>query len=166
VSAPDRLEALVRHETAMATVRAFGSRSGAAQVLVLIDRGDDAAPTMVEWRAGIPLELTDEGITWEVPDEIGADVAPLPLPHVHPAAPASSLRIDAEAGIVEGPMGAVAALCLAVRSLAEAFGGRSVASADWPTAEAERHFTIAARPGEPAVLGVGDQLFELPGSPA
>lgn len=147
----------------MATVRAFGSRSGAEQVLVLIDRGDDAAPTMVEWRPGIPLELTDEGITWEVPDDIAADVAPLALPGVGRAAPASALRIDAEAGVVEGPVGAVAALCDAVRALAEAFGGRSVASADWATVEEERPFTVAARPGEPAVLGVGDQLFELPG---
>jgi hypothetical protein len=148
----------------MATVRRFGHRSGAERVLVLIDRGEDLTPTMVEWRPGVPLELTDEGITWEVPDEIGADVQPLGLPEVARAAPASSMRIDVEAGTVEGPVGAVAALCDAVRALAGAFGGASVASADWATAEAGRPFTIAARPGEPAVLGVGDQLFEVPGS--
>ncbi len=150
----------------MATVRAFGDRSGADQVLALIDRGDDSPATMVEWRRGVPLELTDEGITWEVPDEIGADVEPLPLPQVRRAAPATSLRIDTDAGIVEGPIGAVAGLCDAVRSLAEAFGGRSVVSADWPTSEPERHFTVAARPGEAAVVGVGDQLFGLPERPA
>lgn len=150
----------------MSTVRAFGDRSGAEQVLVLIDGGDESPATMIEWRRGIPLELTDEGITWEVPDEIGADAEPLPLPHVRRGAPASSLRIDAEAGIVEGPIGAVAGLCDAVRSLAEAFGGRSVVSADWPTAEPESHFTVAARPGEAAVVGVGDQLFELPDRPS
>jgi len=146
----------------MATVRAFGERSAAEQVLVLIDQGEGAPPAMIEWRPGVPLELTDAGITWEVPDEIGAGVPPLPLPEVRAAAPASALRIDAEAGSVEGPVGAVAALCDAVRGLAEAFGGLSVASADWPTATASRPFTIAARPGEPAVLGVGDELFELP----
>lgn len=149
----------------MATVRAFAERSGAQQVLVLIDRGEEATPTMLEWRAGRPLELTDEGITWEVPDDIAAEVEPLPLNGVRRAPPASSLRIDSEAGLVEGPIGAVEALCDAVRELAEAFGSRSVASADWASAQAETPFTIAARSGEPAVLGVGDEMFELPGRP-
>lgn len=158
----DRLDALVRHETAMATVRAFGARSSAEQVLVLVDSGDEGEPTMVEWRPGIPLELTAAGVTWEVPDDIAADVPPLPLPGVRPAAPASSVRVDVDAGTVEAPPGALPALCDAVRALAEAFGGLTVASADWPTSQPGRALTVAARPGEPAVVGVGDQLFELP----
>jgi hypothetical protein len=162
VGSEDQLDALVRHETAMATVRAFGTRSSAEQVLVLLESGDDAAPTILEWRADVPLELTDAGITWEVPDEIAAEAAPLPLPGVAAAAPASSIQVDLEAGTVQAPPGALPALCRAVTVLAEAFGGRSVASADWPTRESGQPLTIAARPGEPAVLGVGEQLFEIP----
>lgn len=146
----------------MATVRAFGTRSSAEQVLVLLDSGDEAAPTMLEWRPEIPLELTDEGITWEVPDEIAGRAAPLPLPGVGAAAPASAIAIDLEAGTVQAPPGALPALCRAVSALAEAFGGRSVASADWPTRQPGQPLTVAARPGEPAVIGVGDQLFEVP----
>ncbi len=162
----NRLDALVRHETAMATVRAFGERSSAEQVLVLVDSGEESEPTMVEWRPGIPLELTASGITWEVPDDIAADVPPLPLPGVRPAAPASAMRVDIDAGTVEAPPGALPALCEAVLALAGAFGGLTVASADWPTSEAGRALTVAARPGEPAVVGVGDQLFELPAAGA
>lgn len=158
----NRLDALARHETAMATVRAFGTRSSAEQVLVLVDSGGEGESTVVEWRPGIPLEVTAGGITWEVPDDIADDVPPLPLPGVRPAAPASSLHVDVEAGTVEAPPGALPALCEAVSALAEAFGGLTVASADWPTSEAGRALTVAARPGEPAVVGVGDQLFELP----
>ena len=155
------LDALARHGTAMATVRSFAARSSAEQVLVLLDSGEDVAPTMLEWRPGIPLELTDGGITWEVPDEIAAESAPLPLPGVTAAAPASAIEVDLEAGTVQAPPGALPALCRSVAALADAFGGRSVASADWPTREPGRALTIAARPGEPAVIGVGDQLFEV-----
>ena len=145
----------------MATVRDFAARSRAEQVLVLLDTGDDEAPTMLEWRSQAPLELTDGGITWEVPDEIVAGADPLPLPEIVPAAPASSIHVDLEAGTVEAPPRALPSLCDAVRALASAFGGRSVASADWPTRQGGRPLTVAARPGEPAVLGVGDQLFEI-----
>ena len=148
----------------MATVRAFGASSRAEQVLVLVDSGEDGTPTMLEWRPGIPLELTDGGITWEVPDEISAEAAPLPLPHVGPGPPASAIEVDLDAGTVQAPPGALPALCRAVVALAEAFGGRSVASADWPTRQSGQALTIAARPGEPAVIGVGDQLFEVAGS--
>lgn len=162
----DQLEAVTRHGAAMATVRAFGARSSAEQVLVLLDTGEDEAPTMIEWRPGIPLELTDGGITWEVPDEIAGEGTELPLPAVGVAAPASSIEVDLEAGTVQAPPGALPALSRAVVALAEAFGGRSVASADWPTRHSGRPLTIAARPGEPAVIGVGDQLFEVAGAPS
>ena len=145
----------------MATVRAFGASSGAEQVLVLLDSGEEDVPTMVEWRPDAPLELTDGGITWEVPDDIAGASAPLPLPGVRAAAPASSIQVDLESGTVQAPPGALPALCRAVAALAEAFGGLSVASADWPTRQPGRPLTVAARPGEPPVIGVGDQLFEV-----
>ena len=157
----DQLDALTRHGVAMATVRAFGARSSAEQVLVLLDSGEDDSPTMVEWRPGIPIELTDGGITWEVPDEIAGEAPALELGDVTAAAPASAIEVDLDAGTVQAPPGALPALCRAVTALAEAFGGRSVASADWPTRRPGQPLTIAARPGEPAVIGVGDQLFEV-----
>lgn len=150
----------------MATVRAFGTRSNAEQVLVLLDTGEDGAATMLEWRPDVPLELTDGGITWEVPHDIAAQAPPLPLPDVAAAVPPSAIDVDLEAGTVEAPPGALPALCRAVITLADAFGGRSVASADWPTRRPGQPLTIAARPGEPAVMGVGDQLFEVPVAPS
>lgn len=160
----DALSALTRHATAMATVLAFGRQSGAQQVLVLADQGEDAPPVLLEWREGEPLELTHAGVTWEVPDEIAATEEVRALALARPV-PASALHVDADAGVVEGPPGAVAALANAVLGLAEAFGGQSVASADWPTRDDGPAFTIAARPGEPPVLGVGEELFGLPPLP-
>jgi hypothetical protein len=161
VGTADQLDALTRHGVAMATVRAFGVASGAEQVLVLLSSGEDGAPTMIEWRPDVPLELTDGGITWEVPEDIAGASAPLRLPGLSPAAPASSIEVDLDQGTVQAPPGAMPALCRAVTALAEVFGGLTVASADWPTRQPGRPLTIAARPGEPPVIGVGDQLFEV-----
>ena len=46
--------------------------------------------------------------------------------------------------------------------LARAFGGRSVASADFATHDPELPITIVAREGEPLLLAIGDGRFELP----
>jgi hypothetical protein len=49
-----------------------------------------------------------------------------------------------------------------VLGLAAAFGGRSVATADFATRDPELPITIAAREGEPLVLAAGDRRFVLP----
>jgi hypothetical protein len=49
-----------------------------------------------------------------------------------------------------------------VLALARAFGGRSVATADFATRDPELPLTIAAREGEPLVLAAGDRRFLLP----
>ncbi len=46
--------------------------------------------------------------------------------------------------------------------VAAAFGGRSVATADFATRDPEMPITIAAREGEPLVLAAGDRRFVLP----
>ena len=46
--------------------------------------------------------------------------------------------------------------------LAQAFGGRSVATADFATREPDLPLTIAAREGDPLVIAAGDRRFVLP----
>jgi hypothetical protein len=154
-------EALVRHAEAIATVRAFRERSGALRVVLLVDRGDDTAAAMLECGPGGALELTEGDRTLEVPAGMSVDAAPRALPDIRPAPPAS-VSIEPETGQLEAPLGAVANLGDAVLGLAGAFGGRSVATAEFATRDAGLPITIAAREGEPLVIAVSDRRFELP----
>jgi hypothetical protein len=153
--------ALERHAEAVATVRAFAEHSGARRVVLLVDVGDPGHPAMLDCAPGGTLELTDRGRTWQVPADVLVGAAPRALPDIRPA-PASTLFLDPDSGELEAPLGAVANLARAVRGLAGAFGGRSVATADFATREPGLELTIAAREGEPLVVAAGDRRFVLP----
>jgi hypothetical protein len=153
--------ALARHAEAVATVRAFAERFGALRVVLLVD-GGDAPATMLDCEAGGALELTEGGGIWRLPATLASGAEPRPLPELRPP-PRAALAFDVESGELEAPLGAVASLGRAVLSLASAFGGRSVATADFATRDPDLPITIAAREGEPLVLAAGDRRYVLPG---
>jgi hypothetical protein len=157
----DGTEALERHAQAVATVRAFSERSRAERVVLLVDLGGEHAPAMIDCAPGGELELTDEGALWRVPAEVDIDADPRPLPDLRPPPP-PALALDPDTGELEAPLGAVANLAGGVLALARAFGGRSVATADFATRNPGLPLTIAAREGEPIVVAAGDHRFELP----
>jgi len=157
--APSQTVSLDRHSEAIATVRAFAERSGALRVVLLVDPGDGATATMLECRPDGTLELTEGQETVTVPGDV--DAAPRPLPELRPP-PATALSIDPGTGELEAPLGVIANLGRAVLGLAAAFGGRSVATADFATRDPELPITIAAREGEPLLLAAGDRRFVLP----
>jgi hypothetical protein len=148
---------VVRTAVVVATVRDFAERAAAQRVVSLVDRGDERAATMLEWLGGA-VELVEDGIPVVPPEE---PVAPLPLGDLRPP-PASAVHVHAEAGELHAPIGVIGHLADALMDLATALGGRSVASAEWPTADASRPLTLAARAGEPVVVAIGDDQFELP----
>jgi hypothetical protein len=156
--ADDAGAALESHAQAVATIRAFAQRSGARRVVLVLDRGD---PAMLDCAPDGSLELTDSGRTWRVPADAPVRAVPLPLPEIRPA-PASSLFLDPDTGELEAPLGAVANLARAVLALAGAFGGRTVATAEFATRTPDLELTIAAREGEPLVVAAGDRRFVLP----
>ena len=158
---PGAVEALARHAEALATVRAFAERSQSLRVVVIVDRGDALEPAMLDLAADGSVELTDEGRAWTIPPSSLVPAQPRPLPDIRPA-PSSALRADPESGELAAPIGAVANLAEGVLGLARAFGGRSVASAEFATADPALPMTIVAREGEPLLLAVGDGRFELP----
>jgi hypothetical protein len=147
-------------QEAVATIRAFAERSGAERVVLLVDSGDDGEATMLDCTAG-DVALTVGGQTWQIPADRPVDAAPRPLPDLRPPPP-TALTIDPESGELEAPLGAVANLGRAVLGLAAAFGGRSVATAEFATRDPQLPITIAAREGEPLVLAAGDRRFVLP----
>jgi hypothetical protein len=154
-------EALDRHAEAIATVRAFAERSGAERVVLLVDPGDGTTATMLDCGPGGALELIVGEESWEVPAAAQVDAVPRSLPELRPPPP-TALAIDPDSGELEAPLGAIANLGRAVLGLAAAFGGRSVATADFATRDPELPITIAAREGEPLLLAAGDRRFVLP----
>jgi hypothetical protein len=154
-------DALARHGEAVATVRAFTRQAGALRVVLLVDSGDGSAATMLDCGADGALELAEQDERWTVPADVPVSAAPRQLPELRPPPP-TALTIDPLSGELEAPLGVVANLARGVLGLAAAFGGRSVATADFATRDPEMPITIAAREGEPLVLAAGDRRFVLP----
>jgi hypothetical protein len=155
----DDAAVIARHADAVATVRAFAERSGALRVVLLLDRGDDVPALMLDLGEGGALELTDGEREILVDEDV--DAAPRPLPDIR-ATPATAIAIEPDSGELEAPLGAIAHLGDCVLALARAFGGRSVATADFGTRDPRLPLTIAAREGEPLLLAAGDRRFVLP----
>ena len=146
---------------AVATVRAFAAASGAERVVLLVDRGADRDATMLEGDGLGTIELTEEGVVTTIEPSAPPGAAPRPLPELRPAPP-SAMALDPDTGELEAPLGVVTNLAQGVMALAAAFGGRSVASVDFPTRDPEQPITIAAREGDPVIVASGEHRFELP----
>jgi hypothetical protein len=146
---------------AVATVRAFGAASGAERVVLLVDRGADRDALMFDGDGLGAIEVTEDGRESVIEPSTPPGAAPRPLPELRPA-PATAIAFDAETGQLEAPLGVIANLAHGVLALAAAFGGRSVASVDFPTRDPDQPLTIAAREGDPVIVASGEQRFELP----
>ena len=152
-------DAVGRHAVALASVAELASRAGAQRVVLLVDEGE-AEATMIEW-TGEGLELTEAGATEPVAVAAVGQVAPAALPDVVPVPP-TALTVDPDTGELAAPIGALAGLAGAVVALAAAFGGRSVATAEFATRDPEQPFMLAARPGEPVIAQLGGETFAFP----
>jgi hypothetical protein len=159
---PGPMEAVPSHlAEAVATVRAFGSASGAERVVLLVDRGMDRDALMFDCDGLGAVEVTEDGRESIVEASTPPGAAPHPLPELRPAPP-SAIAFDADSGQLEAPLGVISNLATGVLALASAFGGRSVASVDFPTRDPETPLTIAAREGDPIIVASGEHRFELP----
>jgi hypothetical protein len=146
---------------AVATVRAFQSAADAERVVLLIDRGEERPATMLDGAPDGSVEITEDGEPIAIGATTPPGAPPRPLPELRPAPP-SAVSIDPDTGELEAPLGVVQNLARGVLALATAFGGRSVASVDFPTRDPSVPLTIAAREGEPLVVAAGETRFELP----
>jgi hypothetical protein len=83
---------------------------------------------------------------------------PLPLPDVRALPP---FEVDAVRAEITSPLGGVERHARAVRELAEAFPGRSVLAVTFATTDPETPLQLAARAGEPMVLALGEEQFQM-----
>jgi hypothetical protein len=140
---------------AIATVRAFQERANALRVVLILEPA-----TMIDVAPGEDTEITEGETLTTLPVDAHLPAAPKPLPEIRPV-PASAIAIDVATGELSAPIGTIDHLATSVLSLAGAFGGRSVASAEFATSDPAMPITLAAREGERVVLGAGDAQFEL-----
>ena len=155
----DAADARERIAQLAVTLRAFVSASGALEATLLLDQGESAPPLGIECPAAGPL-LLGEGEAVVQLDAARLAAAPLPLPEVKALPP---FEVDAVRAEITAPLGGVEHHARAVRELAQAFPGRSVLALTFATTDPETPLTIAAREGDPLVLGLGeDEQFEMP----
>lgn len=155
---PAALMALARHSVEVATIRAFQQRSNATRVVLLLDTPDQ--PTMLESDSDGGIAITEGDAVAFIPNTAAIPAPPKPLPEIRPA-PASAIHIDTDTGELAAPIGTVEHLASSTLALAQAFGGLTVATAEFATDDAELPITFAARDGERVVLAAGDAQFEL-----
>jgi hypothetical protein len=145
--------------TTVATLRAFAAGTGARDVSVVIDQGDDLSPAVVS------LDALDRSVS-VVEGELGRSVAledvresePIAAQHLHNFPP---FELDLELGQVTGALGALEDLARSLIGLAAMFGGRSIATASFTTVSGPPLEIGASTSGECSLSG-GEVEFETP----
>ena len=145
----------------VAAVRELLHRVSAVEVHAVVDRGEHGTPALITCARMQPIEVIDGGRTMHLPHTAELDATPPEFPTVPPLPP---IEVDAGEGTVGAPRGAIDALAEAVGALADALGGRSVALVFFQTTDEDVPLGIAARPGEPVLLTLGEDQFQLPAS--
>jgi hypothetical protein len=156
---PPAEEARERIAEIAVTLRRFVHACGALEATLLLDQGAKLPVLVVECPAVGPV-LLGEGEQLVQLDADRLAAAPLPLPDVKALPP---FEVDAVRAEITAPLGGIEHHARAVRAVAELFPGHSVLSVEFATTDVELPLTIAARAGDPLVLGLGaEEQFEMP----
>jgi hypothetical protein len=133
--------------------------------VAIVQRSGGEGPAIIDCGRLAPIEVDLGDRLVHLPHAIELDSDPPGFPEVRHLAP---FQVDAGAGEIAAPIGAVAHLAEAVRALATELGGRNVAMAQWATSDADAPLGITARAdgSEPLVVSLGLEEFVMdPGWP-
>lgn len=143
-------------ELAIALARELLHGTGALRVSVALDA---EAPAIVECERLRAIVVRDgDGSARELPHDAAGDVALPPLPFMHQL---PAFEVDPDDGRVAGALGGLEMLGRAVRGVAALLPGASVVAADYETNDPAVPLGLAGRAGEPLVVLIGEQEFEL-----
>lgn len=141
-------------------LREFLHRSGAVRAVGAVD-GPQAA--LVDCAQLQPVVVTLGERVVHLAHAQPLDVAPAGLPDVRQL---PAFEVDPAAGEVRSPLGGLEHYGRAVRDLAVALGGRSVALVTFRTTDPAVPLSLTARAGDPMVLLLGEEEYEMePGWP-
>jgi hypothetical protein len=155
---PAALIALARHSEEVATIRAFQAAANATRVILIIHTPEGENAMLESTPEG--LEITEGDTVAFIPATAAVPAAPRRLPQIRPT-PASAIRIDTTTGELAAPLGTIDHLAEVTLALAKAFGGLTVATAEFSTQDPDLPITFAAREGERVVLQAGEEQYEL-----
>ena len=145
-----------------ALLREFVHRSGAIRAVAVV-AGDGDETALVECGRLAPIEVTVGDHRVVLPHGVELDVEPPELGDVRQLPP---FDVDVATGEIASPLGGLEHLATAVRTLAGRLGGRGVALAQFETTTPDLPLTISARPGDPLVVAIGEDEYEMdPGWP-
>jgi hypothetical protein len=138
-------------------LREFLHRAGAVRALAIVDLPGD--PALVDCVQLQPIEVTVGDRSVVLPHTVELDAPALPVPHVTQLPP---FEVKAQEGEVASPLGGLEHYARAVSALATAVpGARSIAMATWSTSDPEAPLSITARGGEPFIVSLGEEQWEL-----
>jgi hypothetical protein len=140
---------------AVALAREVLHRTGALRVSVALDRSE---PAVIECLRLRPIVVREGEAERELPHDAGADVTLPDLPEMVQLPP---FEVYSDTGEVAGMIGGLEMLGRAVLGVAELLPGHSVVAAEYETTSAETPMGLAARAGEPLIVLLGDDEFEL-----
>lgn len=151
-------------DTVVVTLREFLHRSGAVRAIALMPSArEEDPPTLVDCARLQPIEVVADGRTVHLPHAIPLEAEPLPLYDVRQLPP---FEVHPDDGRIAAPLGGVEHYGYAVRSLAAALGDGAVALITFTTTELEAPLSLTARLGDPIVISLGDEEYEMePGWP-
>ncbi len=150
-------EARERIAEVVVTLRAFVAAAGASAAVLLLDQGAETPPLVVECPADGAVALS-EGEETVALDAERLAAEPLPLPDVRALPP---FEVDALRAEITSPLGGVEHHARAIRKLVDAFPGRSILTVTFATTDPETPLHLAARSGDPMVLALGEEQFEM-----
>jgi hypothetical protein len=142
------------------TLRDVLHRSGALRVAAVVDLPEGRPAALVDVGRLAPVEVRIADRIMHLPHAIELDAESLggaiELRQLPP------FEVDPAGGEVIGTLGGLDMLADAMRAVAELLGGRSVALAVYPTVTPGVDLTVTARHGEPVLVTLGDQEWDLP----
>lgn len=142
-------------DTACAALRSFVHLSGALRAQAFVPGPPPAIVSCV--RLG-PLEVEIAERTVSLPHDAQLEAPP---PDLGPLRPMPPFEVSARHGEVTGMIGGLQTVADAVMRVAEAIGPGAAVVVELETTAPDEPLAVAARPGEPLLVVIGEEEFEL-----
>jgi hypothetical protein len=139
-------------------LRDFVHISGALRAQALIPMGSGPPAVVSCVRMG-PLEIVIGEKSVELPHDTEIEA---PSPDLSDMRLLPPFEVDADRGEVAGMIGGLELLRDVVVRIAEAIGGGAVVVAEMESTTPDVPLAVSARAGEPALVAIGEETFDLP----